>query len=151
MRNIVKVLVILAYISILVSHLIPYRTIDPELAPYRKEFLDTVHQHCTDKQFYSNPTQESVSIKDLKNNEQIAYCVYDLIFSKAIIVYNTRFWYRNSEDERYSTFTHEALHCYFHEGHNDDPNNFMYAYETGIPKEVVKEQLTEYLIKKCGK
>lgn len=133
------------------SYFIPYKVIDPELAPYEKEFLDTVHLYCNDNQFYSNPRQETLIINDLGNNIQIAYCSYNLVFSHFEITFNSRFWKSGTEDERYSSLIHEFTHCYFHEGHSKDPYNYMYAYENNLTKNVVKKQLEQLAKKKCSK
>lgn len=147
----IKILILISYFLTVASYFIPYHDKDPYLAVYEDDFLATVHQYCSDDQFYSNPRQETLKIADLGNNIQIAYCSYNLVFSHFTVTYNTRFWDTSDEDERFSSLWHEFFHCYFHLGHSEDPHNFMYAYENGLKKQEVKAQAEELLKNLCSK
>lgn len=126
----------------------PYTKVDPELEKYDKEFLATVNKYCTKSQ-YLQPWQKAEYFNDLGEGH-IGYCSTNDI-TKLIIRINPKYWNGKSEDEKFSTFSHEATHCYLNTDHSPNPNHFMFAYENYLSKETVQAQLIEFLKKKCNK
>lgn len=131
----------------LLSTLVPYKVVDPEIVPYQQEYLFYVQKYCQKDQYFQ-PLQELIEIKELPGLI-IAQCQKSL--TKIHIIYNKRFWSQDLYPFRMSTMIHEFSHCYFGEGHSLDPNNFMFAYENSLPLDTVKVQLEDYLKKKCSK
>lgn len=145
-----KLLTLFYFITIqyLISQFIPYKTIDPTLYPYKQEFLTIVNEHCSYFQYF-HPIQEAMYFDDLQNG----MCAYSLSnrLSKLNVVVNIRYWNNATDDMKYSTMMHEFSHGYLEAKHSDNPLNYMWPYENYLPKELVKAQLIEALILKCGK
>lgn len=144
-----RIITYTALLSLILSHLIPYKTINPEMAPYEQEYLHYVVKYCRPDQYLSNPLQKSFEIAPLANYA-IARCISNG-YTNMYITYNSKYWKMDSHDARLSTMFHELTHCYFNERHSGDPKHFMYSDENYLSAETVQVQLEEYLKKKCGK
>lgn len=129
------------------SYLIPYNIINSELVPYENEYLGYVHKYCH-KNEYLNPIQKKLEIIDLDDDNVIARCSHNNL-TQIHIQYNKKHWDKDSRDTRTIILWHEFTHCYFGEGHFQDPMHFMYAYNNDISLDTAKQQLEEYLQKKC--
>lgn len=145
-----KVIILIAFILIDISLLIPYDIVDPQIKPYETEYLNTVKKYCKDDQYYGHPLQKYIGIEDLQNPTQIAYCSYSPLGNKFTLIFNKKYWDVEPNNLKKVTLWHEFFHCYFHELHSDDQANFMYAYETYVPVDVMEQQAIELLKKRCS-
>jgi hypothetical protein len=147
MRKLFEMALIVFCISLIGFMVIPYTSIDPKLLPYDQQYLAIVQQYCKPNQ-YLHPWQKTIRFEDIKDHNNIANCETNqhTTFKVTYSIYN---WNQQNEDDRFSTAFHEFTHCYFGADHSQDPSNFMYAYSNPLTKEVVIQQLTDYLKEKC--
>ena len=131
-----------------IVNLWPVRNIDPAITPFHNEIFSIIEKHCDRSQYYY-PLQVEIKIQPL-DKVFIAYCNRNL-YTKFTIVYNSKHWSYQSDDQKFETLAHELLHCMFREDHVNDPGHFMFAYENNLSKVIVLKQLNDYLTKKCGK
>lgn len=136
----------LACILFIISVIIPYKVIDNEIEPYYSEYMNIVQAYCKPDQYF-NPWQMSIQFAELENNI-IAQCQSNNI-SKYNIIYNTNYWKKQNHIQKKATIFHELQHCVFNEDHSENPDDFMYAYETVISDSVLNEQLIEHLKNQC--
>lgn len=138
-----------ALILLNISYFIPYKIVDPEIAPYEEEYKNYVVKHCNEHQYFSHPIQKYIVVADLPA-DVIANCRSNN-FTRMFITYNAKYWAMDRHDARMTTLFHEFTHCYFMEDHSPDSKNFMFAFENNLELKVVQNQLEDYLTKKCGK
>lgn len=145
-HNIIKYLCVILCVIVIGSNFIPYRIIDPELAPYEKEFIDTVKEYCPATRFF-HPIQDSMYFGNI-GYPRLAYTQTNG-WTRMTIVVDRFYWATANDDMRYSTLFHELGHGILGLSHSKNSGNFMYAFDFPITKAEVKKQLVEILKERC--
>jgi hypothetical protein len=123
--------------------------IDKEFVPYYNDYMSQVKAECNSSQ-YVTPRQLYIGFDDL-DYPIIGKCGYNY-FGKHVIVFDKRFWNRQSIVDRKQLFAHEFVgHCTFHQNHSPDPHNFMYASFLHLNEEELTKQVTQYIKDRCAK
>lgn len=118
-----------------------------ELKEYYMEVYNTIKLYCKPGQYF-NPKSKTLYKSDLES-PIIGICSTDAEDYFKIYV-DRNYWDHASEDYRYELMAHEMTHCLFFENHVEDSKHYMYYQIRDLTKEQTKQQLIEFLKKKCN-
>lgn len=148
MLNSLKYGIILTTILFELNMLTPSQRVNKIFIPYYEEFIGYVQQKCKEDE-YSLPRQIVIDFGNPAKDTAIATCSYS--YFRFTIDVDKEYWDRADEDGKYATIFHELSHCILHMEHVDDPKHYMFAYDTKVTIQNVKNQLKSYLEKNCSK
>lgn len=99
-----------------------YKGIDPEIAPFSKEWLELAQ--IEGLRFKNNIT---IGFKNINEPEVVGMCRYEMGFREIDI--DKRYWNSSSELTKKSLVRHEMSHCYCGREHDYAENKEYYGNE----------------------
>lgn len=141
-----RIALYLTLLTVIIHIFTPYTSsnIDKQFIHYEQTYMRIVKEYCTpDQYFYPEHTVEFSNLP----NDTIGICYrYP---NRYLIQIDQEYWDKMSYDDRLQLYFHEATHCLFGAEHTEDGNNYMYYRQIDLPKEILFDQLKDFLKKQC--
>lgn len=126
-----------------------YAVIDEELKPYTTEYFNDLKKYCPNGD-YNDKVRYVIEITDAEELEEegwIGVCRHKL---NGFHIQLKRSWWQNaSESKRLQLVYHEMAHCLIDREHDPRDYHYMFAYFSGLPKQVFKEQSRIDILEYC--
>ena len=134
--------------SYLINFYYPRHSINEKIRPYANEFLSVVQEHCSVYQYHG--LDGGVIEFSKLESPKIGICYNHITFYNVKI--DEAYFNVSTEKTRFQLIAHELSHCMFGIDHIIDYNHYMNpVLNEDLEKDVVKKQVAEILIKRCGR
>lgn len=146
----VSKLFLLASLIFLSMDLLPFKSIDPTLEPYYKEFHTLWNESCPNIKLQEDNKFIVVFTKGLFDKWDGAVGLCSKTRFSSLIQVDKGYWNVLTPTEQYSLLMHELLHCELNIGHSDDKRDIMYPSLYDMSHEEITNQTIGYMKENCN-